>query len=179
MDMEFSDCIQQLVKEKGYEVLENGRAKSLLPDYCGTQFKNEIDIFKRILDAKCVEAINNANNVAECKQKLTERLEDINGISPGKSAPILDLLGMILRGDTGKTGVPAASVFSPAPDAAEWHIMVNNMRQGPYNKAKLVEMIGTGELTRETLVWKKGMAAWTVAAAVSELKEIFAIHPRR
>jgi TPR repeat protein len=66
---------------------------------------------------------------------------------------------------------PAASAL--LSDVAEWRIAANNAQQGPYSKAKLAAMLEAGEMTRDTLVWKKGMANWTAASMVSELDEIF------
>jgi len=104
MDKDFADIIQRMASERGKEVLVNGKAKTYLGDYCGGQFKKEASIFRQILDANCGEHINNADNVPERKQKLMEQLENDNGLSPKATAEYLDLLGLILKGDTSKCG---------------------------------------------------------------------------
>jgi hypothetical protein len=38
---------------------------------------------------------------------------------------------------------------------------------GPFTKAKLTAMIKAGEVNRDTLVWKKGMANWTAKVIYS------------
>jgi formylglycine-generating enzyme required for sulfatase activity len=109
MDNGFADVIQRMVGEQGNEVLVNGRAKAYLSDYCAGQFKKEEKIFRQILEAGCGEIINSAGNVLERKLKLMERLEDDNGLSPKVTADYLDLLGLILKGDSSKCGGAATS----------------------------------------------------------------------
>jgi len=104
LEKDFFDIIQLMVKEQGKDVLVNGKAQKFLADYCGGQFQKESKILRQILDAKCGEYINNADNVLERKRQLAERLEDgEDGLSPKVTAEYLDLLGLILRGDTSKT----------------------------------------------------------------------------
>ena len=114
MDKGFTDIIQLMAREQGKEVLLNGKAKLFLSDYRRGQFPNEADIFLRILNANCGELINNADNVLKRKRKLMVRLEDENGLSPKKTAEYLDLLGLILKGDTSK-----AETSTEAKAAAE------------------------------------------------------------
>jgi hypothetical protein len=54
-----------------------------------------------------------------------------------------------------------------------WFIGVNGAQQGPY---ELSALPGAG-LTRETLVWRDGMASWTPARQVPELASLFASLP--
>jgi membrane protease subunit (stomatin/prohibitin family) len=58
--------------------------------------------------------------------------------------------------------------------AAEWFVGVGGQQQGPFDPAGLA---GTGHVTRETLVWRAGMAAWTPAGQVPELAPLFAAVP--
>jgi membrane protease subunit (stomatin/prohibitin family) len=79
------------------------------------------------------------------------------------------------------TPAPAAA---PAPPAgppplptAEWFVGVNGQQQGPFDLAGLAAQARSGQLSRETLVWKNGMAAWTAAGQVPELGSAFAAVP--
>lgn len=51
----------------------------------------------------------------------------------------------------------------------DYFIVVNGQRQGPYTKEELAE-IG---ITAHTKVWYKGLADWTEARHLSDLKDIF------
>nr|AGS53961.1 pentapeptide repeat protein [uncultured bacterium contig00151] len=72
---------------------------------------------------------------------------------------------------------PAASAPAAQPAAEEWYVAVNNAQQGPYNKAKVAAMLKSEEIKRDTPVWKKGMAGWTVISNVPELQDIIAELP--
>jgi hypothetical protein len=112
MDKDFTDIIQLMTKEQGKEILVNGKAKIYMSDYCKGQFKKEVNVFCQILDANCGELINNADNVTERKLKLMARLEDDTGLAQKVTAEYLDLLGLILKGDTSKSGEQVQAVTS-------------------------------------------------------------------
>jgi membrane protease subunit (stomatin/prohibitin family) len=65
----------------------------------------------------------------------------------------------------------------PLPTAAQYHVAVNGQNQGPYNEQTLQQMIQQGTLTRDTLVWKQGMAGWVKAGDVPDVKVFFAATP--
>lgn len=65
----------------------------------------------------------------------------------------------------------------PLPASATFFIAVNGQQQGPFDMNKLKEMAQQGALTRETLVWKQGMAAWQKAHEVSDVSPLFASMP--
>ena len=72
---------------------------------------------------------------------------------------------------------PAPAGPPPLPGAAQWFVGVGGVQQGPYDKAALSGLIGAGTLTRETLVWKDGMAGWLPAAQVPEIGGLFGAVP--
>lgn len=58
-----------------------------------------------------------------------------------------------------------------------FHVAVNGAAKGPFDMNTLTQMINAGSLTRDTLVWKTGMANWEPAGNVSELNSFFGILP--
>jgi len=56
-------------------------------------------------------------------------------------------------------------------------IAVNGTQTGPYDMNTLSGKARDGALTRETLVWRQGMAEWTTAGAVPELQTLFGAVP--
>ena len=60
----------------------------------------------------------------------------------------------------------------PIPVVA-YHVAVNGQATGPYNLQVLQQMIASGQLTADSLVWKNGMAEWAKAGTVDELKGLF------
>ena len=45
-----------------------------------------------------------------------------------------------------------------------WYIARDGSRVGPYSHQQLIELVGSGELKPDDLVWKAGLASWTKAA---------------
>lgn len=67
----------------------------------------------------------------------------------------------------------ATGTVPPPIPVISYHIAVNGQAAGPYDMNTLSAMVQSGQLTAATLVWKPGMAAWSRADAVDELKGLF------
>ena len=67
----------------------------------------------------------------------------------------------------------AAQAPPPLPADASFHVAVDGKQSGPFSVAVVQQQISSGQLSRETLVWKPGMAAWTAAGSVPELAKLF------
>jgi membrane protease subunit (stomatin/prohibitin family) len=65
----------------------------------------------------------------------------------------------------------------PIPQAIRYHAAIGGQQVGPLEVAALKEKVAGGQITRETLVWKSGMANWVPAGQVPELGAIFADAP--
>lgn len=79
----------------------------------------------------------------------------------------------------GMTHHVAQPVPPPPPAAAttQYFVAVNGQQSGPYGLAQMAELIAAGRVTRQTYVWKQGMAAWDFAANVAELAQAFGAVP--
>ena len=66
---------------------------------------------------------------------------------------------------------------APPPPIIQYFVAVNGQQQGPYDMPTLQQMVQKGTLTKETMVWKNGMAAWTAAGQVQELSSVFPAVP--
>jgi hypothetical protein len=56
-------------------------------------------------------------------------------------------------------------------------VAVDGKQAGPFDVATLKAQASAGRLTRESLVWKSGMSAWSAAGGVGELAALFADVP--
>ncbi len=65
----------------------------------------------------------------------------------------------------------------PPPPALQFHVSIGGQQQGPYDINTLQQMVGQNQLTKETLVWRAGMANWVAAGQVPELANLFAPPP--
>ena len=59
----------------------------------------------------------------------------------------------------------------------EWMISVNGQTTGPFDLNALAQQAQSGAFTRESLVWKAGMAGWIAASQVPELANVFGPPP--
>jgi membrane protease subunit (stomatin/prohibitin family) len=76
----------------------------------------------------------------------------------------------------GQQFAQAMSAPPPLP-AAGFFAAIGGKQQGPFDLGALQQQAAQGGLTRETLVWKQGMAQWTPAGQVAELSAVFAQMP--
>lgn len=65
----------------------------------------------------------------------------------------------------------------PMPPAIQYFVAVNGQQTGPFALQVLQQMANEGKLTKETLVWTNGMAAWAPAGTVDALAAIFQSTP--
>lgn len=61
----------------------------------------------------------------------------------------------------------------PPPPLIEYFILLNNQQNGPFNLKKLNDLIVSGTMNKDTLVWKTGMANWDNAGSQIELASLF------
>ncbi len=69
------------------------------------------------------------------------------------------------------------AVPPPLPQAAQWYAAQNGQQVGPFDQNGLAQRIQAGQITRETLLWKQGMAAWTAAGQIPEVANLFGAVP--
>jgi len=66
----------------------------------------------------------------------------------------------------------------PLPSAAQaFYVGLNGQQSGPFDLNKLEQMGRSGQITRETLVWRDGMAEWAAAGGLAELAGLFGPPP--
>jgi len=61
----------------------------------------------------------------------------------------------------------------PLPQAVQFYAAVGGQQAGPFDMSALQQQIQSGQINKDTLVWKQGMANWTPAGQVQELASLF------
>jgi membrane protease subunit (stomatin/prohibitin family) len=83
-----------------------------------------------------------------------------------------------MGGMAGLGGAAAAHAAPPPiPGGAMFHVAVGQSQTGPFDLGALGQQAASGQLTRNSLVWKAGMAGWVKAGEVPELSGLFANTP--
>lgn len=67
--------------------------------------------------------------------------------------------------------VQSGAVPPPIPVVA-YHVAINGQAAGPFDIATLAQMAAAGQLSANSLVWKKGMAEWAKAETIDDLKAL-------
>lgn len=114
---------------------------------------------------------------------------DLGGSGAGFN-PVTMMAGMAVGGAVGQNiaGIMNNSMFNanqsmqgnmtpPPVPASSYHIAVNGQAAGPFDINTLRQMVGTGQFSSESLVWKAGMSEWVKAGTVDELKPMFTTMP--
>lgn len=65
----------------------------------------------------------------------------------------------------------------PPPPQIQYSVSVNGQTAGPFNWQQLQQMVQNGQLTKNTHVWKQGMAGWETAGNVQEIANLFGAVP--
>ena len=75
---------------------------------------------------------------------------------------------------TGTPPPPPGVNQNPPEPQVQMMLFINGQQYGPYDYKTLKSFVPTGQLTKDTLVWQQGMAAWLPAGQVPELQGLFA-----
>ena len=89
----------------------------------------------------------------------------MGGAMGGQMANMMNSLGQQMQ-NTMNTPPPMPTV--------QYMVAVNGSQSGPFSLPQMQQMVQTGQLTRDSYVWKQGMAQWELAGNVSELSSLFA-----
>ena len=85
---------------------------------------------------------------------------------------VAGMMNGMMGGLGGQAAQPGAQVPPPVPQVG-YHVAVNGAATGPFSPALLAQMAAAGTLSRDSLVWKQGMAEWRRAGDVDELTSVF------
>jgi membrane protease subunit (stomatin/prohibitin family) len=96
--------------------------------------------------------------------------------NPGAGGSMAMGVGMMMANQVG--GVTAGAMASPPPvPGATIFVAVDGQQTGPFDAEALKIQIKSGRLTRESLVWKEGMAQWSPASDLAEVSKLFGAVP--
>ncbi|MGI9304879.1 MAG: SPFH domain-containing protein [Gammaproteobacteria bacterium] len=91
------------------------------------------------------------------------------GVGMGMGFAMAQKLGETL----GNIDEPTAAAPPPVPGAGErYFVAVEGRQTGPFGVDEIKQKAIAGEITRETLVWRRGMSNWAAAAKVQQLAEV-------
>lgn len=88
-------------------------------------------------------------------------------------------MGQQMAGMMGQMGQNMSQGMNTPPPMPQiqYTLNVNGQNMGPFNMQQMQQMVQNGQMTRQTYVWKQGMAGWELAGNVQELATLFGAIP--
>jgi membrane protease subunit (stomatin/prohibitin family) len=65
----------------------------------------------------------------------------------------------------------------PLSGVVSYYVAVGGQQTGPFSKEGLVQLVEKQVLTKETLVWKQGLAGWVPAGGQPDLQDLWTVTP--
>jgi len=116
LEQAFIDILKQLVKEQSSAALMDAKkCKALLADYTRNEYRKQSRLLMLTVEEGLPKIIEGAQDLAACKKAQIRELEEEHGISSVFAADIVNLLALVLRGDTTVTLSPTVIVPAPSP----------------------------------------------------------------
>jgi membrane protease subunit (stomatin/prohibitin family) len=92
-------------------------------------------------------------------------------------------MGFAMANQLGKMMTPPQEPTSgapkppPLPGEEAYYVGKNGKQAGPFDRTAIIGYITKGAITKETLMWKEGMAEWKGAALFGEFEALFRTTP--
>lgn len=103
------------------------------------------------------------------------------GMGFGMGGQMAGAMGGMFTGQSqtsSQPGVGGASIAPPPlPPQVQIFVAVNGQQSGPFDLVAFQQMVQSGQVVLDTLVWKQGMSSWTAAGQVPELTPLFGAVP--
>lgn len=112
---------------------------------------------------------------AEAIREAARNPGGIAGIGAGMGAgmAMANQMGQAMQPQAAPSTTPPPNAPPPLPSAGvQWYVAIDNQQTGPFDAQAVQSQIQTGRLTRQTLVWKAGMANWAPVETVPELSAL-------
>lgn len=134
------------------------------------ELKKEIFNYSRLnaIDMQKLAQFNTANAIGDAAKNQGLGGAGVGmGVGFGMGNMMTNMMNQNQMGANQSGAVP------PPPPITQFHVVINGAQAGPFNLQQLQGMVGSGQLTRQTLVWKAGMANWAAAELQTELAQLF------
>jgi hypothetical protein len=133
-------------------------------------------------------AINQQTQVLQTAAENMGQMGQMNFGNGGGMNPAGMMTGMMMgsamgqqmagmMNQMGNTMQQAVNTPPPMPQQEQYYVNINGQNVGPCTTPQLQQMVQNGQLTRNTYVWKNGMANWEMAGNVPGLAMLFGSVP--
>lgn len=95
------------------------------------------------------------------------------GLSLGVARQMIDSMNLALR----NAHVPGAQTPMIAAPSVTYFVMLGDKQAGPLTPQELSRLVGSGQVNKDTYVWRAGMAAWQKAVDLPDVLRLVALAP--
>lgn len=88
-----------------------------------------------------------------------------------------NIAGVMSNAMSGMNQGGQSGIMPPPIPTPTYYVAINGQAAGPCELLTLRQMVQSGQLTKQTLVWKQGMADWERAAVIQELNVLWSQIP--
>jgi membrane protease subunit (stomatin/prohibitin family) len=160
------DKLQEDFKVMGLELVEVQVQDVGLPE----------EVEKAIDKRGAIAAIGNMQ--AYTQYETASSIKDAANNPGGAAGAAMGLgAGVVMGSQMANSMMQSASAPPPIPAGVAFHVAIGQTQTGPFDLGALSQQVASGQLTRDTLVWKNGMPQWTKAGEVPDLASLFANTP--
>jgi membrane protease subunit (stomatin/prohibitin family) len=101
----------------------------------------------------------------------------MGGAMGGQMANMMNNMGQAQQQAMQQPNQNAPQTPPPPPPQVTYTLNINGQNMGPYTLQQLQQMIQSGQINKDTYVWKQGMQNWELAGNVQELSALFGAVP--
>lgn len=83
-----------------------------------------------------------------------------------------NIAGMMNNMMNGVNTAQAPGAVPPPVPTVSYHVVLNGKAEGPYGMDTLAGLVKNGSLTKDSLVWKQGLAEWVKAETIPDLADM-------
>ncbi|MFD2146555.1 SPFH domain-containing protein [Mucilaginibacter antarcticus] len=98
------------------------------------------------------------------------------GMGLGVGAAMMGQVGNVFQQNQFNPNNPTGAI-PPVPQVTEYHVVKDGKADGPHTLGDIRVMAGNKLISKETMIWTKGMAAWAPASSVPEVDDLFNDQP--
>lgn len=95
------------------------------------------------------------------------------GAGIGVGVGVGNMMAQTMNQATANMGANNNGTPPPLATSVQYYTGIDGKQSGPYDAAQIQQMIQSGAIKRETLMWKNGMAAWAAADTIGDLQPYF------
>lgn len=156
-----------------YTLKENYNRLMSSPQGKVARFETQLEDYNGFVAASVEDSVNLGMLPALYEPTDTERIEVAKMLGKGTNVPRMPgVQGMVLPPDLpGQVKMPDLPIADPQ---VQMYFNIAGQNYGPYDYAICKQLKQNNQINEQTLAWQQGMAAWTPAGQVAELKGLFA-----